>query len=154
MTAEGLYSTMLNLDLSRGCHYDLLAQAFVELAQTGRTPIPPHWHLEGIKLLIAAKRSREEGCTIAMDELQELDGFDGREYAEAYRAIAIQANPEDYLSPKIEVLMREKSQMKSVGSASLPNKIVGSAIPNAKAIAKHILGAKGTKLVKQVLKRA
>lgn len=154
MTAEGLYTTMLNLDLSRGCHYDLLAQAFVELAQTGRTPIPPHWHLEGIKLLIAAKRSREEGRTIAMDELQELDGFDGREYAEAYRTIASQANPEDYLSPNIEVLMREKSQMKSVGSASLSNKIVRSTIPKAKIIAKHILGEKGTKLIKQVLKRA
>lgn len=153
MTTEGLYNTMLNLTASRGSHYDLLAQAFVEMAQTGRTRIPPRWHLEGIKLLIAAKRSREESRTITLEELKESDGFDGQEYAEAYRAIASQADSQDYLSPNARVLLRGKSQIGIGGSASLLGKIRRRAVPKAKRIANRILGPKGTKLVKRMLRR-
>jgi hypothetical protein len=151
MTADGLYSTMLNLGAFRGSHYDLLAQAFVEMAQTGLTRIPPRWHLEGIKLLIAAKRSRDESRTVALEELQESDGFDGQEYAEAYRAIASQAKPDEYLSPDRNVLLRRKSQMGFAGSAGLLGKIGGRAVSKAKRIARRVLGPKGTKFVKSAL---
>jgi len=153
MTAEGLYSTMLNLSAFRGSHYDLLAQTFVEMAESGRTRIPPRWHLEGIKLLIAAKRSQQEGCTVALEELQESDGFDGQEYAEAYRAIVSQANPQDCLSPDIKVLLREKGQTGAALSAGLLGKVRHRAGPKAKRIARRVLGPKGTKLVKRILHR-
>ena len=153
MTAEGLYSTMLNLDAFRGSHYDLLAQTFVEMAETGRTHIPPRWHLEGIKLLIAAQRSREEGRTVALDELRESDGFDGREYAEAYRALTSQVNSQNYLSPDIKVLTREKSGVRTAASTGLLGKIRRRAIPKDKRITKRVLGPTGTKLVKRVLHR-
>ena len=153
MTAEGLYSTMLNLGAFRGSHYDLLAQAFVEMTETGRTCIPPRWHLEGIKLLVAAKRSREESRTVALEELEESDGFDGQEYAEAYRAIASQADSQDYLSPNTKSLLRGKSQIGIAGSAGLLGKIRRRVVPKAKRIARRVLGPKGTNLVKRMLRR-
>jgi len=153
MTAEGLYSTMLNLGAFRGSHYDLLAQAFVEMTETGQTRIPARWHLEGIKLLIAAKRSRQESRTVALEELQESDGFDGQEYAEAYRAIAGQAKSQDYLSPNVKVLLRRNPQIGIAGPAGLLGKIGRRTLPKAKRIAKRILAPKGTKLVKRMIRR-
>lgn len=149
-TAEGSFSVNLNIGAFRGCHYDGLARAFVDLALTGRTSISPQWHLEGIKLLIAAKRSREEGRAVTIDELNENDGFDGREYAAQYRRIAERSNPEAYVSPPLDVLMREPGRTSPVATPGPSNGIVKF----GKRLVKKALREKGVRAVKKMMGRS
>lgn len=147
MTSEGLYSTNLDLTFFRGCHYDLLAQAFIELAESGKTPIAPRWHLEGIKALIAANVSRERGGFMDIAELSDDDGFDGNAYAASYRAITQQADPEAYLQPNFEFLTRNRpSGMQKASTLRLDK-------ATAKRVTRRLLGPKGTKILKRLLGR-
>lgn len=153
LTSHGFYSTPLDLGAFRGSHYDLLAKAFVEMAITGRTTLPPQWHLEGIKLLIAAKRSKEEGRPVEIDEVRPSDGFDGREYAENYRAIARHSNSETYLSPPSEILLRDRPVEQSSDLVGSHGGGLPWPISLLKRPARFVLGEKGTRFVRKILKR-
>ncbi len=153
LTSHGFYSTPLDLGAFRGSHYDLLATTFVEMALSGRTILPPQWHLEGIKLLIAAKRSKEEGRTVEIDEVRPGDGFDGREYAENYRAIAHNSNREAYLSPGPEILLRDRPVEQSFGLAGSLREVLRQPVSLVKKTLRLVLGEKGTRFVRKILKR-
>lgn len=145
LTPWGCDTVTLNLGAFRGSHYDGLAQAFVELAATGRTSVPPQWHLEGIKLLIAAKRSRDEERAVDLDELKEHDGFDGKEYAEHYRQIAARSDREAYMSPPLAQLVVPRAS---------PRKGQKTPLAVAKSVARRMLGDRGTQVAKRVVRQA
>jgi hypothetical protein len=110
--------------------------------------VPPEWHLEGIKLLIAAKRSRDEERAVDLDELKDDDGFNGKEYADHYRAIAARSNPEAYLAPPLEQLLRERPLPRTHVSAR------ARALGLAKKVARRTLGDSGVVKTKKLVKRA
>lgn len=151
LTAEGAFSVNLDLGFFRGSHYDGLARAFVDLALTGRTAVAPRWHLEGIKLLIAAKRSRDEERAVQIDELVEHDGFDGREYAELYRRLTKGADPEAYLSPPLAELLRERNAQVDHGGRS--STLSARMVNLSKRITSRVLGERGVQTVKLAVRR-
>ncbi len=163
LTSAGALTVHLDIGLGRGSHYQGLANAFVELASTGRTQIPPEWHLEGIKLLIAAKRSRDENRVVEISELGDGDGFDGREYAAHYRALAQRAGPEGYLSPSLEELLanrkgtgagatRGRGELMRLG-ARVTRRLLGDrGVQHVKSAARRTLGERGVRRVKRILK--
>jgi hypothetical protein len=144
LTADGVFTTSLDIRLYRGCHYDGLAQAFIRLALTGTTPVLPEWHIEGIKLLIAAKRSRDEQRVVSVDELSDDDGFNGRDYASSYRVLAQRSNLEAYLSPPIAELLRSRTKL---GRGGFSSEVVGM----TKQLCRTMLGERGVRLAKRIL---
>lgn len=140
----------LNVGFHRDCHYARLARAFVDLCEGKPVPLGPRWHIEAIRLLIAGAQSRETGRPVDVADLMPADGFDGLRYAEEYADKCRNSQyPQGTLAPDAEMFTVAPEY------AGLPalNRRQRFRM-HARDAALHVLGERGKRVVKKVLRRA
>ena len=64
--------------------YQLLIEKYVEAIKAGEAPLTLEDNLECIKVALAAKTSRREGCKVYLQDLDNTESFDGYAFAEEY----------------------------------------------------------------------
>ncbi len=68
-----------------GGMYKALLERWVDMLKTGEMPAPYSDYLEACCILIAARRTRETGSTVYLDDLTMDEGFDGAAFAQEYK---------------------------------------------------------------------
>jgi len=71
-------------EIAGGTMYKALIEKFVEAIRAGEAPISLEDNLECIKVALAAKMARREGCEVYLQDLTNEEFFDGDAFAEEY----------------------------------------------------------------------